>query len=219
MWLLAANVMLSFILAWTVGAGAKVPADLDSRLQPRGRVSPTGFPCVELHLATVLAVAALLHYPRNGWVWVAGVGGIWCLIFLRLYGLSHFPHQLGASVALGLAGVPLLMFASNRAFPKGVPIDVHILGGVFIATAFLTSVAYKIEQGDSPVLRVAKKDCEYYWERVVYCFEQCMSQPVFAHVVTAADATLLSAHSRSCRLEGAQPSGGSEHSAGRRRAE
>lgn len=159
MWLLAANIALSFALAWTVGRTVAVPADVDARLRARGRVSPTGFPCVELHMAVVLFAAALLRYPSSGLA-AGAVLTVSVLVVLRLYALTHFPSQLLASVALGAAVVPALQAGAAATWPRGVPGDVHLLGGVALGSAFLAYAAYRAEENGAPFLRVRKRECE-----------------------------------------------------------
>jgi hypothetical protein len=155
MWMIVANIFLSFGLSWMLNAA--VPTDLDPRLKPRGRVSPSGFPCVELHLATVLFIALVFYFPHAAAI-VACAGLLLLLFVLRLYALTHFPHQLLGSVALGALTVPLLRAFGRSVFPKGIHPQNHVLAGVFVGMIFIGYIAYKAETNDAPILRIPKSE-------------------------------------------------------------
>ena len=90
-WLLSANLFLTFALHWATEAPS--PGDVDSRLRPRGRVSPSGFPCMEIQLAAcILAYIAWWHATLRVTGLCVGAGGF--LVLLRFYALTHFPHQI-----------------------------------------------------------------------------------------------------------------------------
>jgi len=170
MWQLAVNVVLSFTFSWTVGRVVATPADVDPRIRPRGRVSPRGFPCVELHLATVLCTAAIIKFPAERSIITCSLLALTTLASFRLYALTHFPSQLAMSVLLGAATVPALQTLATMLWPRGVPADVHIIGGVALGFAFLSFMAYRAEENGAPFLRIRKCDCEsQFYEYIRMC--------------------------------------------------
>lgn len=124
-WMLVANLSLALLLSWTLAAPG--PGDLDPvgyRLR-RGRVSPAGFPCLELHMLTVVVVMLNVAYEKGGdggggggadasaAVAPTGLGvglgaslgaGVVLLLFLlRLFALTHFVSQLLGACVLARA--------------------------------------------------------------------------------------------------------------------
>jgi hypothetical protein len=91
-WMMVANVVLSFVLSWSLPSA--VPLQFDPSLKARGRVSPAGFPCIELHLSTVVAAVLWVEYKGNPAISAAGVLWVLLLLYTRLYALTHFLHQL-----------------------------------------------------------------------------------------------------------------------------
>jgi len=91
-WMMTANVALSFILSWIFRFSS--PSDVDPSIRSRGRVSPCGFPCVELHLLTVFASTIIIASGRHPVAMGVGVGSIVGLFLLRVYALTHFITQL-----------------------------------------------------------------------------------------------------------------------------
>jgi hypothetical protein len=158
MWVLAVNIVVSFLLAWVVGGA--VPADGDVRLRPRGRVSPSGFPCVELQITAALLAPVVRVYPQPAVVALCGVYFV-LLVLLRLYGLTHFPHQLLASALLGGLSVPALFRLGLTLFPRGLHAQTNLLLGVAVAFIFIGYVAYKAETNEAPIARVPKEECAF----------------------------------------------------------
>lgn len=155
MWALVGHVLLSFLLAMFVGG--PVPAALDSRIKARGRASPSGFPCIELHLATVCLVICGQVFPHPAAI-LLGVLTWLLLLSLRLYGVTHFPHQLVLSTALGLLSVPAFEAVAGYMLPRGLPKQLHVIGMCLVGAMMLCYVAYKAENNDSPVFRVPREE-------------------------------------------------------------
>jgi len=156
-WLLSFNLYLGFFLAWVLGG--HIPGEVDVRLRPRGRVSPSGFPCIELQLCSCLLLFLAM---RTGSA--AEVAAVACylaaLLLLRLYGLTHFPHQLLGSLALGGGSVPALLAWARWAFRYRVHEQAHILSSVLVVGVAIGVVAYQAESNSAPFLRIPKEECE-----------------------------------------------------------
>lgn len=155
MWTLVANVLLSFLLAMFVGG--PIPAGLDNRIKSRGRASPSGFPCIELQLATVCLVVCGRLFPHPAALLLGTL--TWLLLLsLRLYGVTHFPHQLVLSTALGLLSIPAFEAAAGYMLPRGMPKQLHVIGMCLVGALMLCYVAYKAENNDAPVFRVPREE-------------------------------------------------------------
>jgi len=118
-WMLIVNIALSLVLSGLVPA--PVPSQFDATLRPKGRVSPTGFPCLELHLGVV--IIAMLAFSRATVplpVTYTATALVAVLICTRLYALSHFLLQL-----LGAWRRPL--FAHARTSSSGCHKHTHTL--------------------------------------------------------------------------------------------
>lgn len=156
MWIVSINILLSFLLAWTIGGS--VPNDNDLRLRPRGRVSPNGFPCIELQItASFLYVLILQGTVKIGVIFL-GYTGLFILILLRLYGLTHYPHQLFFSVFVGTGSVPLLYRIGIRYFPRTLHPQTNLLIAIAILFLFIGYLAYKMETNDAPIGRIPKDE-------------------------------------------------------------
>ena len=158
-WPLALNVLVGFLLSW--GVGGPIPRDMIEWLRPRPRLSPSGFPCIEVQVA-----ACLLTYV--GW-WYGtplAVGGcsaaFLALLALRLYALTHFPHQLALSAALGAASVPGCRRLGRYLFPLPVAVEVHFIGAFMIACLFIGYIAYHAESNDVPFMRIPRETCAWW---------------------------------------------------------
>jgi hypothetical protein len=155
-WLLVLNVGVAFCLHWALGAPS--PAELDARLRARGRLSPSGFPCMELQVLTaLLAYAAWWHATVAAAAWCALAGG--ALLALRVYALTHFPHQLALSVLLGGFSVPAGRAVARFFFKAKLHPQMHGLGAVavvFIAAGF---IAYHAESNAVPFMRIPRAEC------------------------------------------------------------
>lgn len=197
-WMVAGNATLSFVLASLLpltadamtqsrGLGftslrsilnatgralahlSRTPEQYDGRLKPRGRVSPSGFPCIELHILTVMW-ATLIASP---WTRPAGDAGataglalgaivsIAGLVALRMYAGTHMLWQLAASIALGALTAPVQLRLAARAFPKAINPLMHSLNFFLLALTWAGYVAYQAESNASPFLRVERSECEW----------------------------------------------------------
>jgi len=157
-WPLSLNVFSGFLLSWIVGG--PIPRELIEWLRPRGRLSPSGFPCIELQVASCLLTYVGWWYSTFPVVVVACCAAFLLLVTLRLYGLTHFPHQLVLSAALGAGSVPGCRRLGRYFFPLPVSIEVHLLGAFFVACIFIGYVAYHAESNDVPIMRVPRDTCE-----------------------------------------------------------
>lgn len=155
MWIMSANIFVSFGLAWFVGGRA--PSQIDGRLRPRGRVSVNGWPCIELQLASVLMAVMAIEYPNPAVITLASLT-LLLLISLRIYGLTHFPHQLLTSLGIGGLSVPLMLRWGTRTFPRGLHSQTHLLGAIAVGAIFIGYIAYKAETNDAPVFRIPKEE-------------------------------------------------------------
>jgi len=164
--MLSLNVTVGFIVAFSLRFGS--PRDYDSRLKPRGRVSPTGFPCIEAQLATVMWSMVLIYNQQNG----ASASTILALIgscvvsslllaLLRLYAGTHTLLQLLASVAFGAASIPALFALAGSVFPQGMDPKVQSLNFMMLVLAWAGYVCYQAENHSMPFLRVEREECAF----------------------------------------------------------
>lgn len=205
-WLVVGNMTLSFILAWVLpmivaplklvaivgrwgnllrGLGDalehiyRTPETYDPRLKPRARVSPTGFPCIELHLLTVLWSCILLSYLSPKAIYYnTGTGGsvepqskvvstaliTTCAItfgfflWIRLYSGTHLLWQLVASCVLGGLSVPLEVTLANNYFPKGVSVTMHSVTMTLVVFLWLGYLCYQAESNAAPFMRLEREE-------------------------------------------------------------
>jgi hypothetical protein len=155
-WLLVLNVFAAFALHWTLGAPS--PGALDARLRPRGRVSPSGFPCMELQVASALLGYLAWWHATPAAVLGAGAAGA-ALLATRVYALTHFPHQLALSVALGGFSVPAGRAVARYFFKTRLHPQVHALGAVAVVFLVVGFVAYHVESNAVPFMRIPRSEC------------------------------------------------------------
>jgi hypothetical protein len=186
MWVFSANVFASATLAALLGG--PVPSDLDPRIKPRGRVSPSGFPCIELHLATVALAVAGRAYPQPS-VLIPAVLFWAILVALRLYGCTHLPHQLLLSTIIGLLSLPATNAAAAAMLPpRGVPTSVHALGAIAVGTLWVGYAALRAESNDLPFARVPRAEFERVLGDMLAADDAAVSQKRSAREVAAAAA-------------------------------
>lgn len=178
------------LLDFFLGSKSKVPANLDARLKPRGRVSPHGFPCIEVHIATVLFIMLAAEFPTSPAVYIVGSVCWSTLVWLRLYGVTHYPHQLIGSTLLGLLSVPGFLYLARKAFKNPIPGVMHLIGGFFVLCMFLGYAAYRAENNDFPVMRVPKSEYMRVLTNVVKAevASERVYDPVNDRVITEAEA-------------------------------
>ena len=158
-WLLVLNMFTAFIVHWTLDAPS--PADLDARLRPRGRLSPSGFPCMELQIATsLLAYVAWWHGSVQVWIGCLVAGG--ALFALRVYALTHFFHQLVLSVLLGGLSVPAGRAVARYFFKARLDPQLHGLGVVFVIFVVAGFIAYHAEMNAVPFMRIPRAECAFW---------------------------------------------------------
>lgn len=155
-WLLVLNVAVAFSLHWALDAPS--PADLDARLRPRARLSPSGFPCMEVQLATAL-LAYIAWWHASALVWCGCALAVGALVLLRVYALTHFPHQLALSVALGGFSVPAGRAVARYFFKARLHPQMHGLGVVFVMFIVAGFVAYHAETNSVPFMRIPRSEC------------------------------------------------------------
>jgi hypothetical protein len=159
-WPLALNTLCAFLATWLVG-GPK-PEQLIDWLRPLGRMSPSGFPCIELQVATCLLTYVGWWYasPLQLAVVLPCAAALAALLALRLYALTHFPHQLLLSAAIGAASVPGCRRLSRYLFALPVAQELHIAGAFFIGCLFLGYICYYAETNEVPFARIPRAECE-----------------------------------------------------------
>lgn len=196
-WMLAGNLTLSFAFAYGIpratellagsrGCGSatlrrtchatarslahisRTPEQYDGRLKPRGRVSPNGFPCVELHLAAVLW-ATLFASPdvrppgspgATAGLALGCIASCGALLGLRLYAGTHMLWQLAVSALLGALSAPLQLRMAALLLPRGVNPLMHGLNFSLLVLGWAGYVGYQAESNDSPFLRTERAECE-----------------------------------------------------------
>jgi len=164
-WMLSLNITVGFLLG--LALRCRSPREFDSRLKPRGRVSPSGLPCLELQLATVLWAMVIVSAQATGAQQatmhaLAGscVGSSALLLFLRLYAGTHTLLQLVASVGLGATSIPALLALSNALFPQGVDGKNQALNFILLMFAWVAYVFYQAENSNNvPFLRLPREEC------------------------------------------------------------
>ena len=162
-WLLVLNVFMAFAIHWTLDAPS--PADLDARLRPRGRLSPSGFPCMEVQIATAL-LAYIAWWHASALVWFGCFLAAGALILLRVYALTHFFHQLALSVLLGGFSVPAGRAVARYFFKARLHPQMHGLGVVFVIFIVAGFIAYHAETNSVPFMRIPRSECECATSRV-----------------------------------------------------
>jgi hypothetical protein len=158
-WCMSVNVVASFALSRYPGGAA--PADVEPRIKSRGRVSPSGFPCVEVQLASCLATVVATEFRGEPLAGAVGALYVAALALLRLYGCTHFPSQLLASLALGASSVPAL-YAIAALFiePGTVNGGLQFLAALPLGMLFVGYAAYRAETNDMPFARIPKAEFE-----------------------------------------------------------
>lgn len=154
-WSLSLNVFLAFFLSWIVGG--RMPGDIDPRLQPLGRVSPTGFPCIEIQLSVAALCVMLIEFPEPPVVFFSFLY-LGVLLFLRLFGMTHFIHQLLFSIIVGGISVPTGFYLSAYWFPKRLHPQTHLIGAVLVACVWICYVAYKFENDETILSRIPRDE-------------------------------------------------------------
>jgi hypothetical protein len=156
-WLLSINVFGSFMLHWALDAPS--PGDVDARLRPRGRLSPSGFPCIEIQVAAcLLAYIAWFHMTPLAIGLCTGVGG--SIVLLRFYALTHFPHQIIVSGLLGAFSVPAGRAVARYFFKTRIHPHTHALGAIAVGSMIIGYIAYYAESNELPFMRIPRAECE-----------------------------------------------------------
>ena len=165
-WPLCLNILVGFLLAWFVGG--PIPGDLIDWLKPRARLSPSGFPCIELQVASCLLLYVGWWHSDSPGVVAACCAAFATLLLLRLYALTHFPHQLVLSAAMGAGSVPACRRLGRYLFQLPVPVDVHLLGAFVFGSLFLGYICYYAETNEVPFARIPQAECAF-----LSCFYVC----------------------------------------------
>lgn len=156
-WILVLNMIGSFVAC--ILLRAPTPTDADATLRERERVSPWGFPCIELQVATALLAMVLSSPPVNAGLAIT-CGCCWlALLFLRVYALTHFLHQLVGSILPGVFSVPIMVGLANTAYPRGVSSLSHAMCSIGVGALVLAYVGYKAEMNEAPFFRIPRQEC------------------------------------------------------------
>ena len=158
-WALALNVTFAFLATWYIGG--PLPGEWIGWLRPRARLSPSGFPCIELQVASCLLTYVAWWYGPRLAVVLPCAAALAALVALRLYALSHFPHQLLLSAAIGAASVSGCRKLGRYMFALPVPQEVHLLGAFAVACLFLGYICYYAETNEVPFGRISQAECAW----------------------------------------------------------
>lgn len=157
-WCLCANIFIIFIIAHYVRGQA--PSDVEPRIKSRGRLSPSGFPCIELFIFGCVCAAVLYKFPGDLYALLGSIITPLTLFLLRVYGCTHFPSQLISSLVLGALTIPVYFNIGLYFYPKGLDNFSHILAILPPCLGYIGYVAYKVETNEMPFLRTPKATFE-----------------------------------------------------------
>jgi hypothetical protein len=157
-WCLCANIFLGFVLA-RIFKG-KIPSDVEPRIKSRGRLSPSGFPCIELFIVGCVSYAVVYKFPKDIYAILGAILTPLILSLLRIYGCTHFPSQLIFSLVFGGLTIPLYFNIGLYFYPKGLDNFSHLLAILPPCLGYIGYVAYKVETNEMPFLRTPKATFE-----------------------------------------------------------
>jgi len=157
-WCLCANIFIIFMVAHFFRG--KVPSDVEPRIKSRGRLSPSGFPCIELFIFGCVCAAVLYKFPRDLYAILGSIITPLVLSLLRIYGCTHFPSQLISSFSLGVLTIPIYFNIGLYFYPRGLDNFSHLLAILPPCLGYIGYVAYKVETNEMPFLRTPKATFE-----------------------------------------------------------
>ena len=155
-WVGTVNLVLGMFMNW--GIRARCPRHVDARLRMLAQVSPHGFPCMEVHMATALC-ADVAWFAGMPWCWAVMVAVVALVVVTRVFSVSYFPDQIAGSVISGACGVVGAHMAGERFIPLGLTHQMHLILIFVVIFIVMAYVSYLAEQNASPFMRVPRADC------------------------------------------------------------
>ncbi|CAM9524061.1 unnamed protein product, partial [Pylaiella littoralis] len=164
-WACCANLVGAAFLRLLLSAPQ--PFTYDQRLRPLTDRYETshGLPSLETHMATVVAgwwaesgggqgntddVRPLVRLLAMGYICFVG--------FTRVYACSRFVHQVALSSVTGIVGLSLGWRLSTHLDGLGLMMRHHVRGTIIVVIMALGMLAYQVENNDSQMMGIKKKE-------------------------------------------------------------
>jgi len=156
-WVVVVNLFAAFILRKLLEV--RRPVEFDIRLQPMTdqNVESYSVPSIESYMSVVIFGHFVIHY--NSFLFlILGAGITFIIGFSRVYSKARFAHHIVMSWVLGLVGLNLAHRYCEHINVDQLRHSMHGFWGVLAATAVMCNFALAMENNDSRLLGVPKKD-------------------------------------------------------------